>query len=576
MLARMGNLTLTHERIDDIPLLVKLGQTLQLDQAVDACLGTHGLQQGLSNGQLTIVWLAYILSEGDHRKSSVEAWAWKHRQVLERLLGQPLRRVDFSDDRLGNLLHRFSVDAKWEALEEKVWQTSAQVYALEATTIRLDSTTAAGSHQVRAGGVMQHGHSKDHRPDLPQLKLMAALAEPAGQWLASDVYPGQRADDGLYVPLYQRVRSMLGQTGLLYIGDCKMAALATRAQIAAGGDYYLTRLPRNLYGAAQWAAWVAQRDAAEQVTLFWETGKLVGAGYEWDATLSAEVAGQPLTWQERLQWVYSPAVATRQTQALTQRLQQATAALHALTPPPGRGQRAIRDAATLHTRSAALLEHYQVTGLLQPQWEVVEHRETRYVGRGRGGAERPTREIVQRYYRISAVDRVPAAIAARQHEFGWHLQVTNAPEDRLALSQATRAYRGGWRLEHTFHQVKDRPVGLSPLFVWRDDQIQGLTRLLTVALRLLTLIQTQVAQGLAAEERSLTGLYEGQPQRATARPTAVRLLRALSRAEITWTEVRSPTHTEWHLSPFPPWLPHILAYLKLPPDLYEILTDNLL
>ena len=148
MLACMGSLTLTHERIDDIPLLVKLGQVLQLDTAVDTCLGTHGLQQGLSNGQLTIVWLAYILSEGDHRKSSVEDWAWRHRQVLERLLGQPLRRVDFSDDRLGNLLHRFSVDAKWEALEQAVWQASAQVYALEVTTVRLDSTTTYGYHQV--------------------------------------------------------------------------------------------------------------------------------------------------------------------------------------------------------------------------------------------------------------------------------------------------------------------------------------------------------------------------------------------------------------------------------------------
>lgn len=32
----MGNLTLTHERIDDIPLLLSLGQTLELDQAVNA------------------------------------------------------------------------------------------------------------------------------------------------------------------------------------------------------------------------------------------------------------------------------------------------------------------------------------------------------------------------------------------------------------------------------------------------------------------------------------------------------------------------------------------------------------
>lgn len=576
MLARMGNLTLTHERIDDIPLLVKLGLVLQLDTAVDTCLGTHGLQQGLSNGQLTVVWLAYILSEGDHRKSGVEEWAWRHRQVLERLLGQPLRRVDFSDDRLGNLLHRFSVEAKWEALEQAVWQTSAQVYALEASTVRLDSTTAAGYHQVTETGLMQHGHSKDHRPDLPQLKLMAALAEPAGQWIASDVYPGQRADDGLYVPLYHRVRTILGQTGLLYIGDCKMAALATRAQIAAGDDYYLTRLPRNLFSAAQWAEWEARRDAAEHLTLFWEAGALVGAGCEWEELLIVELAEQPFTWTERLQWVYSPALAACQAQALERRLQQATAALQALTPAPGRGKRPIRDAATLHTRSTAILEQYQVMGLLRLQWEVVESRQTRYVGRGRGGPERPTQEMVQRHYQIRSVERLLPAIATAQHGLGWQLQVTNALGARLPLAQARAAYRAEWHLEHDFHRVKARPIGLSPLFVWRDDQICGLTRLLTLALRLLTLIETQVAQGLAADNRSLSGLYEGQSQRATAQPTAVRLLRALSRAEITRTAVQSSTHTEWYLSPLPPWLAQILAYLKLPPDLYECLTDNLL
>ena len=574
MLACMGSLTLTHERIDDIPLLVKLGQVLQLDTAVDTCLGTHGLQQGLSNGQLTIVWLAYILSEGDHRKSSVEDWAWRHRQVLERLLGQPLRRVDFSDDRLGNLLHRFSVDAKWEALEQAVWQASAQVYALEVTTVRLDSTTTYGYHQVTDTGVMQHGHSKDHRPDLPQLKLMAALAEPAGQWVASEVYPGQRADDGLYVPLYQRVHKILEQAGLLYIGDCKMAALGTRAQIAAGGDYYLTRLPRNLFSGTQWEAWEARRATAEQLTLFWEAGALVGAGCEWEETRSAEVAGETVTWQERLQWVYAPTLAAQQQQALERRLQQATAALQALTPAPGRGKRALRDAATLQARSTAILDQHQVSGLLRLQWEVVEQRQTRYVGRGRGSAERPTREIIRQYYRITTVERVPPAIAAVQSALGWQLQVTNAPPVRLPLAQATAAYRAEWHLEHDFHRLKDRPVGLSPLFVWRDDQLCGLTRLLTLALRLLTLIATQVAQGLAADERSLPGLYEGQPQRATTHPTAVRLLRALSRAEITLTKIQSPTHTEWYLSPLPPWLAQILAYLKLPPDSYKSLTDN--
>lgn len=570
----MSNLTLTHERVDDIPLLVKLGQALHLDTAVDTCLGTHGLQQGLSNGQLVVVWLAYILSESDHCKSRVEEWAWRHRQTLERLLKHPVRRVDFSDDRLGNLLRRLSLNDRWEALEQMVWEGEVQVYALGADTVRLDSTTSAGHHQVREKGWMQYGHSKDHRPDLPQLKLMAALAEPAGQWIASDVHPGQRADEGLYLPLYQRVRKILGQQGLLYVGDCKMAPLATRAQMAAQGDYYVTRLPRNLVSATQWEEWKTRRDRMDQVTVFWEEEQVVGAGCEWEETLSATVGGQVITWQERLQWIYSPTLAQQQRQGLEQRLQQAREALLALTPEPGRGKRAIRDEETLRSRSTAILERYQVSGLLSLQWEVVEERQTRYVGRGRGSTNRPVRDIIRQYYRITGVERQTAAIQTVQNDFGWQLQITNAPVARLALPQAAAVYRNQWHVEHDFHRVKARPVGLSPLFVWRDDQVCGLTRLLILALRLLTLIETQVARGLMADATSLSGLYEAQPRRTTNRPSAVRLLRALSRAEITLTEARSPTHSEWYLSPLPPWLSQVLAYLKLPSDLYESLIEN--
>jgi len=59
--------------------------------------------------------------------------------------------------------------------------------------------------------VMQRGHSKDHRPDLPQLKVMAAAAEPSGHLIACDVHAGQWADDPLYTPLLQRVRGIVGR-----------------------------------------------------------------------------------------------------------------------------------------------------------------------------------------------------------------------------------------------------------------------------------------------------------------------------------------------------------------------------
>jgi transposase len=62
--------------------------------------------------------------------------------------------------------------------------------------------------------------------------------------LATDVVSGERADDPLYVPCIERVQQSLGRSGLLFVGDCKMAAHATRAFIALAGDYYLCPLPQ--------------------------------------------------------------------------------------------------------------------------------------------------------------------------------------------------------------------------------------------------------------------------------------------------------------------------------------------
>src|SRR5205814_5338922 len=146
-----------------------------------------------------------------------------------------------------------------------LFRVPCEVYALPPVErVRLDATTTYGYHAIDADGLMQLGHSKDHRPDLPQIKLMAAAAEPAGLFLAGDVHPGNAADDPLYLPLYRRVRTMLGQTGLLYAGDCKMAALEIRAEIAANQDFYLTRLPLTGTVPAQFAGWVEAAVVGDQ------------------------------------------------------------------------------------------------------------------------------------------------------------------------------------------------------------------------------------------------------------------------------------------------------------------------
>src|SRR4051812_15867880 len=264
------------------------------------------------------------------RKSPVQDWARKLHHTLETTIGQPLRPVEFSDDRLTLVLKRLADTAAWEALEADLWRAHCDVYALPVERVRLDATTSCGHHAVTDDGLMQLGHSKDHRPDLAQFKLMAAVAEPVGLLLAGDVHPGNSADDPLYLPLYRRARALLGQAGLLYSGDCKMAALETRGEIAAGGDFYLTRLPLTGAIPAQFAAWVEAAVAGDQAVKLTEISRgegpeqeLLGRGYEFERPQAAAVDGVEHTWTERVQVIRSESAANSQAAALGRRLEQA-------------------------------------------------------------------------------------------------------------------------------------------------------------------------------------------------------------------------------------------------------------
>jgi len=108
--------------------------------------------------------------------------------------------------------------------------------------------------------------------------------------------------------------------------------------------------------------------------------------------------------------------------------------------------------------------------------------------------------------------------------------------------------------------LKGKPIGISPLYVRTDEQIQGLTHLLTIALRLLTLLQMNVRDELAKEDMALVGLYEGQPTRTTTCPTAKRLLRAFGREEITRASIRLEEQCSPHRSPLSELLCTILRY----------------
>ena len=110
------------------------------------------------------------------------------------------------------------------------------------------------------------------------------------------------------------------------------------------------------------------------------------------------------------------------------------------------------------------------------------------------------------------------------------------------------------------------------MYVERDDHATGLVRLLSIALRVLTLLEFVVRRHLAQQGASLAGLYAGNPKRATTRPTTERVLEAFQ--EIFLTILVEPHQTRRHLTVLSALQQRVLALLEFSPTIYSHLCAD--
>ena len=107
---------------------------------------------------------------------------------------------------------------------------------------------------------------------------------------------------------------------------------------------------------------------------------------------------------------------------------------------------------------------------------------------------------------------------------GWRVFACNDPE--LSLAEAVLAYREQYVIERGFNRLRGKTLGITPLFLSSTTRIKGLVRLLSIALRVLCLVEFAVRKALQEEGAKLGGIYAGNPKRATAKPTTEMMLNA--------------------------------------------------
>jgi transposase len=321
-------------------------------------------------------------------------------------------------------------------------------------------------------------------------------------------------------------------------------------------------------------AWITtgvRKDEADELVRIWRTNDrghegLAAEGYELE-----RICGAPDSdgaWRERVLVVRSPLHAHQQTAGLENRLHHAETALTALTPPRGRGKRQITDGATLVEAIARVLKEHRVDGLLSVTWEKQVEQKTQYVGRGRGSQSREKRVIQKTRYHITHIARQEDRMADLCQRFGWKAFVTNAPRTRLSLQEAVLCSRNEYRVERIFNRLKSR-VHIAPLFVKLNEQIAGLTYLLTLGVRVLTVMEFVLRRSLAQDQAGLSNMHPENKQKSTDKPTAERSLQAFAGVSLTIIEHATGEEILRRITPLSGVQEAILQRLGLDTNLYR-------
>src|SRR5713226_4871536 len=101
---------------DDLPLLFEQMQTLEIAPILDRNLKAHGNRKGLTFGWTIFIWLGHILSRGDHRMNHVRGALQQAFHTIQACVPVPIVDLDFTDDRLADVLEAFSDDKAWDAI----------------------------------------------------------------------------------------------------------------------------------------------------------------------------------------------------------------------------------------------------------------------------------------------------------------------------------------------------------------------------------------------------------------------------------------------------------------------------
>jgi len=419
------------ERVDEIPIVLHWLTEMHIAEIIDGIWQSHGNWQGLTYGQLGVLYITYIINSLTHTLSFISDWVKEHRVLLEMVTGWKIGEKNATDDRIGIMMSDFGNDtAKILEFHQQNGHQIIQAFELPTEIGRYDTTSVNVYHCKEGGdsGILNFGHSKDKRPNLLQFKQGLGVLDPAGIPIFSETISGNDADDPLYVPAWRQMAKTIGTPHFLFVSDCKGSAKETRSCIASEGGFYLIPLARTCKIPEKIEDLVKNPPVTPEDIILSDVKDKhgnptkVGKGF----VIKTEQECDSHTWTERWFVALSLFHASMKNKSRDKRLKKAETALNKLTP------KSEEDVDSFSQRASKVLKKHSVENMIDINVEETLGQQKRFLKRGRPTPDTPFEIIETRQLQLNFTFN-QEQIEKEELLAGWRIYATNTVAEQMTL-----------------------------------------------------------------------------------------------------------------------------------------------
>jgi transposase len=253
------------------PIALSLARLAGVREIVEQFTGWSPNSRSTSPGILAETLVAAILC-GCRPLYKVERF-WENKAIEVFYKNETITARQLHDDAYARMLDKLStVDCR--RMFETICLTMLQYHNLDIVLTHSDTTSISveGVYELENEAPLEnfnitYGYSKDHRPDLKQLKI-GLTTQQEGLPLSGELLSGNKSDQVWNPQAVMEISSLLtgqGYDKVVFLADCALISTESLLKLAQHGVQFISRLPEtfNLAMELKEAAW--NSDAWENI-----------------------------------------------------------------------------------------------------------------------------------------------------------------------------------------------------------------------------------------------------------------------------------------------------------------------